>query len=57
MVGLAAEQGAGYLIDGKLPGDFAARFRAKIRVCADHPALLCFALGNEIPAAQARWLN
>jgi GT2 family glycosyltransferase len=57
MVGLAAEQAAGYLIDGKLPGDFEVHFRAKIRVCAGHPALLCFALGNEIPAAQARWLG
>jgi len=57
MVGLGAEQAAGYLIDGKLPGDFAARFRAKVRVCAGHPALLCFALGNEIMASQARWLG
>jgi cellulose synthase/poly-beta-1,6-N-acetylglucosamine synthase-like glycosyltransferase len=57
MVGLAAEQAVGYLIDGKLPKDFEAGFRAKIRVCAGHPALLCLALGNEIPAAQARWLG
>src|SRR5712671_5821018 len=57
MVGLSAEQNAGYLIDGQMPGDFEARFRAKVRVCAGHPALLCFALGNEIPAAQARWLG
>jgi O-antigen biosynthesis protein len=57
MVGLSAEQNAGYLIDGKMPGGFEARFRTKVRVCARHPALLCFALGNEIPAAQARWLG
>jgi len=57
MVGLSAEQGAGYLIDGKLPDDFVDRFRAKVRVCADHPALLCVALGNEIMASQARWLG
>src|SRR6516165_4264922 len=57
MVGLSAEQNAGYLIDGKMPGDFEARFRAKVRGCASHPALLCFSLGNEIPAAQARWLG
>ena len=57
MVGLSAEQNAGYLIDGKMPGDFEARFRARVRGCAGHPALLCFALGNEIPAAQARWLG
>src|SRR6516162_5851851 len=57
MVGLSAEQSAGYLIDRKLPGDFADRFRAKVRVCAGHPALLCLALGNEIMASQARWLG
>jgi beta-galactosidase/beta-glucuronidase len=57
MVGLAAEQTAGYLIDGKLPGDFVDRYRAKVRVCAGHPALLCFSLGNEIMASQARWLG
>jgi glycosyltransferase involved in cell wall biosynthesis len=57
MVGLSAEQHVGYLIDGTMPGDFEARFRAKIRICAGHPALLCFALGNEIPASQARWLG
>ncbi len=57
MVGLSAEQNAGYLIDGKMPSDFAARFRDRVRVCAGHSALLCFALGNEIMAAQARWLG
>src|SRR5215469_18852161 len=57
MVGLAAEQAAGYLIDRNLPRDFANRFRAKIRLCAAHPALLCVALGNEIMASQARWLG
>jgi beta-galactosidase/beta-glucuronidase len=56
MVGLSAEQSAGYLIDGELPEDFEERFRAKVRVCAGHPALLCVALGNEIMASQARWL-
>lgn len=57
MVGLSAEQSAGYLIDGNLPRDFADRFRAKVRLCAGHPALLCVALGNEIMASQARWLG
>jgi glycosyltransferase involved in cell wall biosynthesis len=57
MVGLSAEQSAGYLIDGNLPRDFADRFRAKIRLCAGHPALLCVGLGNEIMASQARWLG
>ncbi len=57
MVGLSAEQSAGHLIDRNLPRDFVARFRAKVRLCAGHPALLCVALGNEIMASQARWLG
>ena len=57
MVGLSAEQAAGYLIDDNLPRDFVDRYRAKVRSCASHPALLCFALGNEIMASQARWLG
>src|SRR5207253_5607286 len=31
--------------------------RAKVRECVGHPALLCYALGNEIPAPMARWLG
>src|SRR5437899_6894572 len=31
--------------------------RAKVRKCAGHPALLCYARGNEIPALMARWLG
>jgi glycosyltransferase involved in cell wall biosynthesis len=57
MVGLSAEQSAGYLIDRNLPRDFTDRFRAKVRLCFGHPALLCVALGNEIMASQARWLG
>jgi beta-galactosidase/beta-glucuronidase len=57
MVGLSAEQSAGHLIDKNLPKDFVACFRAKLRLCAGHPALLCVALGNEIMASQARWLG
>ena len=57
MAGLSAEQGAGYLIDGKLPEKFIEGFRNKVRQIAAHPALVCLALGNEIPAAQVRWLG
>jgi O-antigen biosynthesis protein len=31
--------------------------RAKARSCAGHPALLCYALGNEIAAPVVRWLG
>ncbi len=58
MVGLSAEQYVGYLID-RPPGapDVEALIRNKVRACAGHPALLCYALGNEIPALMARWLG
>ena len=58
MVGLGAEQHVGYLIDRSRRGpDIEALVRARVRDCAGHPALLCYALGNEIPASIARWLG
>src|SRR5436190_18801935 len=49
MVGLSAEQYLGFLIDRKKSvADIEALVRAKVRECAGHPALLCYALGNEI---------
>ena len=58
MIGLSAEQYVGYLID-RPPGapDVEALIRSRVRACAGHPALLCYALGNEIPALMARWLG
>ncbi len=29
--------------------------RAGVRACAGHPAVLCYAIGNEIPASIVRW--
>ncbi|TMA22718.1 MAG: glycosyltransferase, partial [Deltaproteobacteria bacterium] len=57
MVGLSAEQYAGYLIDTDKRFDIAGEIRAKVRTCAGHPALLCYALGNEIPAPLVRWIG
>ncbi|HEY6156609.1 MAG TPA: glycosyltransferase [Gemmatimonadales bacterium] len=58
MVGLSAEQYIGFLIDRRRDApDIADLVRAKVRACAGHPALLCYALGNEIPAPMARWLG
>ncbi|MHC4828206.1 MAG: glycosyltransferase, partial [Planctomycetota bacterium] len=57
MVGLSVEQEIGYLIDRKA-GEarrIEATLREKVRRCAGHPALLCFALGNEVPASIVRW--
>jgi GT2 family glycosyltransferase len=57
MVGLSCEQYVGYLIDRRRAPDIAQSVRAKARACAGHPALLCYALGNEIPASVARWIG
>jgi GT2 family glycosyltransferase len=58
MVGLSAEQFVGYLIDRKkAPDDIEEAVRARVRSVAGHPALLCYAIGNEIPAPVARWLG
>ena len=58
MVGLSAEQYLGFLIDRKKPmGDIEDLLREKVRTIAGHPALLCYALGNEVPASIVRWLG
>jgi GT2 family glycosyltransferase len=57
MVGLSAEQYAGYLADSWGRPDIEAIVREKVRSVAGHPALLCYALGNEIPAPVVRWLG
>jgi O-antigen biosynthesis protein len=57
MVGLSAEQQVGHLIDrGRVPG-LQALIRHRVRECRGHPALLCYAVGNEIPAPIVRWLG
>lgn len=57
MVGLSAEQYAGYLADPDDAPDISELIRATVRTCAGHPAILCYALGNEIPASMVRWLG
>src|SRR5213078_2847526 len=32
-----------------------ARVRVGVRSCAGHPAVLCYTIGNEIPAPIVRW--
>jgi len=57
MVGLSAEQYVGYLLDGRDSEAIEARVREKVRAVAGHPALLTYALGNEIPAGIVRYLG
>jgi O-antigen biosynthesis protein len=58
MVGLSVERLVGYLADndGESP-DVEALVRAAVRACAAHPAVLCYAIANEIPAPMVRWLG
>lgn len=59
IVGLSAERYVGYLIDKgkKSVRDIKREILEKVRTCARHPALLCYALGNEIQAPLVRWLG
>jgi GT2 family glycosyltransferase len=57
MVGLSAEQYAGYLADRKDAPDLERVVRDKVAAVAGHPASLCYALGNEIQPPLARWLG
>jgi len=57
MVGLAVERDVGYLNDTRDLSGIAARVRERVRACAGHPAVLCYAIGNEIPAPVVRWLG
>src|SRR4029079_18508959 len=57
MVGLAAERYVGYLNDGRAAPDVGAIIREQVRGCAGHPAVLCYAIGNEIPAPVVRWFG
>ncbi len=55
MVGLPWEQHVTFLDDRKRARDIEGRVRAWVRACAGHPAVLCYAVGNEIPAPIVRW--
>ena len=53
--GLPWEQHIAFLDDRGRADSIEAGVRAGVRSCAGHPALLCFAVGNEIPAQVVRW--
>lgn len=55
MVGLPWEQHVAFLDDAGRADDIERRVRAGVRACARHPAVLCYAVGNEIPASIVRW--
>jgi GT2 family glycosyltransferase len=55
MVGLPWEQHVVFLDDRDLARSIEERVRAGVRACAGHPAVLCYAIGNEVPAPIVRW--
>ena len=55
MVGLPWEQHISFLDDRKRARSIEKRVRAGVRACAGHPAVLCYMIGNEIPAPIVRW--
>src|SRR5206468_791467 len=57
MVGLPVERYIGFLTDKKGAPDIEALVRTGVRSCGGHPAVLCFTVGNEIPASSVRWLG
>ncbi len=57
MVGIPWEQHVAFLDDTRLPTRIERRVREYVRECAGHPAILCYAVGNEIPGPVVRWLG
>src|ERR687883_756603 len=55
MVGLPWEQHVAFLDDKNRVRSIEERVRAGVRACAGHPAILCYTIGNEIPAPMVRW--
>jgi len=55
MVGLPWEQHVTFLDDKRRAEDIERRVRDGVRASAGHPAVLCYAIGNEIPASIVRW--
>ncbi len=55
MVGLPWEEHIAFLENKKVMRDIENRVRAGVRDCAGHASLLCFTVGNEIPASIVRW--
>jgi O-antigen biosynthesis protein len=55
MVGVSWEDHIAFLEDRNLPRAIAGRVRASVRLCSGHPAVLCYAIANEVPAPIVRW--
>ena len=57
MVGLPWEQHVAFLDDASQASQIERQMREFVGECAAHPAILCYAVGNEIPSGVVRWLG
>jgi len=57
LVGLGGERYVGYLNDGRREAEIARMVCENARECWRHPAVLCYAVANEIPALTVRWFG
>ena len=55
LIGLPWEQHLAFLDQRRGRRDIERRVREAVRQCAGHPAVLAYAIGNEIPASIVRW--
>jgi O-antigen biosynthesis protein len=55
MAGLPWEQHVTFLDRRGSASAIVDRVRAAVRSCSEHPAILCYAVGNEIPTSIVRW--
>lgn len=55
MVGIPWEEHITFLDSRRRRREIEERVREAVRSCAGHPAVLCYAVGNEIPASIVRW--
>jgi O-antigen biosynthesis protein len=55
MVGIPWEQHVAFLRGRSRRRSIELRVREAVRRCVGHPAVLCFAIGNEIPSPIVRW--
>ncbi|HEY2554942.1 MAG TPA: glycosyltransferase [Candidatus Cybelea sp.] len=57
MAGLPWEEHIAFLDDPGRAAQIERRVQEDVAQCAGHPAVLCYAVGNEIPAGVVRWLG
>lgn len=55
LIGLPWEQHITFLAERRRARDIEKRIRTAVKACAGHPAVLGYAVGNEIPSPLVRW--